>query len=188
MQSIASPFLPAKYHLLVKYHDKLGWTNFLEGRVFSYFVQLQREYISTCDTYQTAETWALGFMEHLIRITHRQWLHRNAKVHFKRSDGRTISQHEQIMEKIKDLLWTDPEELLDDDKALLDEDFEQLGLATATNREFWVASMEAAISAAEHKRRRDANHTEDEQPKNHILSDPEFDNEGSLRYRKRRRK
>ena len=62
MQSIASPFLPAKYHLLVKYHDKLGWTNFLEGRVFSYFVQLQREYISTCDTYQTAETWALGLM------------------------------------------------------------------------------------------------------------------------------
>ena len=55
------------------------------------------------------------------------------------------------MEKIKDLLWTDPEELLDDDKALLDEDFEQLGLATATNREYWVASMEAAISSAEIK-------------------------------------
>ena len=63
------------------------------------------------------------------------------------------------MEKIEDLLWTDPDELLDADKALLDKDFEQLGLATATNREFWVASMEAAISAAEHKQRRDANNT-----------------------------
>ena len=162
MQSIASPFLPAKYHLLIKYHDTLGWTNSLEGRVFSYFVQLQREYIPTCDTYQTAETWALGFMEHLICITHRQRLHRNAKVHFKRSDGRTISQHEQIMEKIKELLWTDPEELLDDDKALLDEDFEQLGLATTTNRELLVASMEAATSAAEHKQHRYANNTDDE--------------------------
>ena len=76
----------------------------------------------------------------------------------------------------------------DDDKALLDEDFEQLGLSTAANREFWVASMEAAILAAEHKRRRNANHMEDEQPKNHILSDPESDNEGSLWYRKRQRK
>jgi hypothetical protein len=124
MQSIASPFLPSKYHLLVKYHDKLGWKKFLEERFFSYYVQLEREYISTCDTYQTAKTWVLGFMEHLIRITHRQWLHRNAKVHFKQSDGRKISQHEQIMEKIEDLLWTDPDDLLDDDKALLDKDFE----------------------------------------------------------------
>ena len=79
------------------------------------------------------------------------------------------------MATIKDLLWTDPEELLDDDKALLEEDFEQLGMETATNREFWVASM-------------DANNTEVEQPENHVLSDPEFDNEGSLRYRKRQRK
>ena len=92
------------------------------------------------------------------------------------------------MEKIKDLLWTDPDDFLDDDKALLDEDFEQLGLATATNRDFWVASMEAAILAAEHKRRRDSNTTDDKQPENQVLSDPESDNEGSLRYRKRQQK
>ena len=48
--------------------------------------------------------------------------------------------------------------------------------------------MEAAILAAEHKRRRDSNTTDDKQPKNQVLSDPEFDNEGSLRYRKQRRK
>ena len=81
-------------------------------------------------------------------------------------------------------MWTNPDDLLDDDKALLDEDFEQLGLATATNREFWVASMKAAISAAEHKRQRDSNTTDDKHLENHVLCDPEFDNEGSLRYRK----
>ena len=104
MQAIANPFLPQKYYVLIKYHNKLGWKNFLDGRFSSYYVQLQCDYISTCETYQTAETWALGFMEHLICITHRQWLHMNAKVYFKRSDGRTISQYEQIMDKIKDLL------------------------------------------------------------------------------------
>ena len=95
------------------------------------------------------------------------------------------------MEKIKSLLWTDPDDLLDDNKALLDKDLEQLGLATATNREFWVASMEAAISTAGQKRRRDSNTsntTDDEHSENHVLSDPEFDDEGSLRYRKRRQK
>ena len=63
-------------------------------------------------------------MEQLIHITYWQWLHPNAKVHFKQSDGRTISQHEQIMSKIKDLLWTDPDDMLEDDRDLLEEDFE----------------------------------------------------------------
>ena len=44
-------------------------------------------------------------------------------MHFKQSDGRAISQHEQIMEKIKDLPWTDPDDLLENDRALLEEDF-----------------------------------------------------------------
>ena len=95
------------------------------------------------------------------------------------------------MEKTKNLLWTDPDDLLDDDKTLLDDNSEQLGWATVIDIEFWVASMEAAISTAGQKRRRDSNTsntTDDEHSENHVLSDPEFDDEGSLRYRKRRRK
>ena len=56
---------------------------------------------------------------------------------------------------MKDLLWTDPGDLLADDRALLEEDFQKLGLLTATNRIFLVASMEATILAAEQKRGKD---------------------------------
>ena len=48
MQVFVNPFLPRKYHLLVKYHDKQ-----------------QRDYISTYETYQTSETCAIGFREQL---------------------------------------------------------------------------------------------------------------------------
>ena len=51
------------------------------------------------------------------------------------------------MAKVKDLLWTDPDDMLEDDKALIEGDFKKLGSSMATNREFWVASMEVAISA-----------------------------------------
>ena len=80
-----------KYRLLCKYQDYLGWQNMIEGRFLSYYLVLQREFLERRDTYLTAETWASGFMERLIRITHRQWLHRNAKVHFKGTDGRTLT-------------------------------------------------------------------------------------------------
>ena len=119
MQASANPFLPRRYHLLVKYHDKLGLQNFPEGRFFSYYVQLECDYISTCETYQTAETWDLGFIEQLIRITHWQWLHRNAKVYFKWLDGWTR---------------TDPDDMLEEDKALPKDDFGNLRSPTAKNR------------------------------------------------------
>ena len=52
-----------------------------------------------------------------------------------------------------------------------------------------LCHMQVSPSASRHDRtQQDANNMEVEQPENHILSDPEFDNEGSLRYRKRRRK
>ena len=57
-------------------------------------------------------------------------------------------QHEEIVEKVKDLMWTDPGNLLPEDRPLLEEDFEALMASTAADREFWVASMETAIAAA----------------------------------------
>ena len=92
----ARPFIGSKYSLLTKYHNELGWRNFTE--------ELQREYIQGIETYQTAESWAVGLMEQLIRLTHRQWCYRNSKLHIKKSDGRTALQHEEIVEKVKDLM------------------------------------------------------------------------------------
>ena len=73
----------------------------IEGRFLSYYVQLQRDYLRDIDTYTTAESWATGLMERLIKITHRQWLYRNSTVHFKSKDGRTLAEHEKIKRKRK---------------------------------------------------------------------------------------
>ena len=51
-------------------------------------------------------------------------------MHFKCSDGCIMVEHGQIMEKIRDLLWTDHADILDDNRALLKKDFEQLGEST----------------------------------------------------------
>ena len=75
--------------------------------------------------------------------------------------------------------------MLEEDKVLLEEDFEKLGLSTATKREFWVASIEAAISAAEHKQHHNNSTIDNEDLEDHVLNDLAFDNVGSLRYQKR---
>ena len=184
MLDVSCDFLPDEYHLLVKHHDRLGFKNFVEGRMCSIFVQLQHDHLQSIETYKTAETWASGLIERLIKITHRQWLHRNAKLHFKTPNGRTVIENDLLNEKVKEMMWTDPDSLLEEDKALLEEDFEQLGKAEASDKEYWVLEMETAIAVA-------AGRTA-----NHGVSCPTIgfedmvmapDTEGSVRYRRRKR-
>ena len=116
--------------MYVEWHDKLGWDIFVKGRLFRQLVVIQSQHLKSVDTYLTAESWIIGLMERLLRLTHRQWLMRNAKVHFKRSDGCTIAQHERILSRVHDLLCTDPLDLEEEDRYLLDADFEALGSAS----------------------------------------------------------
>ena len=136
------------YQLIAKYHDIMGWDNFIEGRIVILYVEHMRIHYFTIKSRRTAETWAKELIARLLGITHKQWLHRNAKVHIKKLDGKTIVEHEEIMNKVRYLMNIDPMDLLETDRHLLDEDFEHLGSAPAAHREYWVAEMEAATEMA----------------------------------------
>ena len=154
MAEVAPEPLTTEYRLMIKYQDILGWQNFIEGRFLTFMVQLQRHHLQGCDTWRTSESWAHGLMEQLLCITHRQWLHRNALLHFRLSDGRTLVERAAIVERVMGLMWTDPSELLPADRPLLDQDFEKLGRADAGNQAYWASEVEAAIQWARHSRDR----------------------------------
>ena len=162
----------------------LAGTNIVEGRIFRHLVVIQRHHLKSVDSYLTAESWIIGLMECLLRLTHRQWSMRNAKVHYKRSDGCTIAQHERILSLVRDLLCTDPLDLEEEDRYLLDEDFEALGSASDDCKETWIANMEAALSHTAHRCCRATttacvNDTMDSNEQ----TPAQIDTEGSLRYR-----
>ena len=121
-------------------------------------------------------------MDHLIRICHRQWLMRNEKVHFKRGDGRTLAQYEATSLRIRDLMWTDPDDLLEGDRGLLDEDFEALGSAHAADRECWVASVEAAVAAAGHAKQKAQQDADVEANEGVAAAPVPIDSEGSIHF------
>ena len=142
---------PSSYTLLAKYQDKLGWDNFLKGRIPSLMVEEQCRHIKTCSAVYTVELWSIGMIEHLLGITHKQWLYRNARVHLEKLDGHTEAEHVKVMSRRRVLLWTDPDSLMPQDRMLLEGDFSALGSGPAANRLYWIASMESALGAAQHK-------------------------------------
>ena len=92
MSCLVNENAPVPYSLLARYQDCLGWNIFIEDRFLSILVQIQCDNPSDSESWRIAESWGTGLMEQLLRLMYRQWLHRNAIVHFFWSDGRTILQ------------------------------------------------------------------------------------------------
>ena len=71
-----------------------------------------------------ADYWARGQMPQLLKMIHQQWLYRNAMVHMSLQDGLPRDKHEQILTRIEWCLGIDPGDLLEEDRVLLQVDFE----------------------------------------------------------------
>ena len=130
-------------------HDTLGWDNFLQGRVARKLFLLVKESLCAAGSRMRLQTWSKFFLRHLINITHRQWLYRNARIHIRKLEGKTEREHTRIMEEVRDMMLVDPSDLLPCHRHLLRQDYERLGEGTTVDRQYWLAQMTSAVSAAE---------------------------------------
>jgi hypothetical protein len=138
--------------------DRLGWRNFTEARISKALFDIQEEWLKQTGSRCSIETWTKQFLIKVLDITHRQWLYRNSRIHIKQTEGLSLTDHEIILQKVKSLIGTDPMDLLPQHRSLLQIDFEALGAGTSTDRQYWIAQMESAITAQ--KRQRDSNDVE----------------------------
>lgn len=74
-------------------------------------------------------------------------------LHFKRAGGVTLAEYVKIESTVKELMWTDSDDLLEEDCALLSGNFYKLGKSLSINQWYWIALMEAALKAADHVRK-----------------------------------
>jgi len=86
----------------------------------------------------------------LVQLTHNRGLIGNSHVHYKKLEGLTKEQHKEIFDQVRDLMFTDPAELLPKHQHLLEVDFAQLGDRSTADRQYWVESMESALESTDH--------------------------------------
>ena len=65
-------------------------------------------------------------------------------------EGLAEEQHGEIFNKVKDLMFTDPAELLPKYQHLLEIDFARLGDESTANKQYWIESMESALVVTDH--------------------------------------
>ena len=146
MLSLLRPGTQAKYRRLAEDHDDLGWTNFIEGRISKQFMEIQLQYYVRKRSRKSARKWTSGLIERLIGLIHNQWSYRNSKIHYaSHYGGETTREYEEIMRSISQLVNdTDPEELLPEDRHLMEVDFHQLATSNSNVRRNWASAVVAA--------------------------------------------
>jgi hypothetical protein len=127
--------------------DTLGWDNLLEGRIGREILPLQMQSMKQQDSPRHIKSWMVEFIHRLLGITHKQWIYRNTRTHLRLIEGKTASEHRDIMEQVSRLLLTDPNHLLPQHRHLLEFDFEKLGAGSSTARQYWLANLESAVQA-----------------------------------------
>lgn len=143
-------------HPLAQDHDRLGWDNFIIGRICKSLFTFQHNHLVQTHSQQSISSWACKFTQLILNIPHKQWLYRNARIHIRLVENMTAIEHQDIKDKVAALLNTDPDELLPQHRPLLlQQNFTHLGQGSTLDRQHWIAQMQSALAAAKHKRPRE---------------------------------
>jgi hypothetical protein len=91
--------------------------------------------------------WISRMITQLLQVTHFQWIYRCVLVH-DRSTGTLVSEHkEELMKEIAHQLEMGAEGLAEDDRFLLECNFDELATTNDKQQEYWILAIQAASEA-----------------------------------------
>lgn len=137
-----------RLHQWAREHDIPGWDSFLEGRVSQRLFHLQAQHLQISKSKKHISTWAMCFIQQLLSIIHQQWLYRNTRIYIRNVEGKTAGEHREIMRQVQNMLHHDLDDLLPQHQHLLQLDFTNLGSGPTVDRQYWLANMTSALTAA----------------------------------------
>jgi hypothetical protein len=130
--------------------DRLGWDSLLEGTISKQWLVVASSFLRRSNKFLLLPSWSHQLINKLHNIVHKQWIYRNTFIHYRGSDGLTLTlpEHHDIVNRVEEHAFTDPKSLLPRHSFLLETDFEALGSGPSTQRLLWLANVDSAIAAS----------------------------------------
>ena len=94
------------------------------------------------------------FIGRILHITHSQWIYRNLILHDHRNGYLRRNEQESILLEIEKLADTNPDDLPEESRFLLEIDFDRLCRSDLGDQQYWVVAMAAARKAGQRAARR----------------------------------
>ena len=114
------------------------------GMVSSKLLPIQSDFFLHSKSSSRATRWISGLITQLLQVTHTQWIYRWVLVH-DRTTGTLISTHKkELLKEIDRRLTLSPEGLAEEDRFLLECNFDNLITTTGEHQEYWLLTIQAA--------------------------------------------
>ena len=142
---------------LAESQDKIGWRNFMEGRISTHFASLQHYHLLFGTSHLNGDDWVRHFITKILHITHSQWIFRNFSLHDRQQGYLRRMERVEILKKIEELADRNPDEVPAESRFLLEFDMDQLvSKGSFEKKSYRVVAMEAARRAGSRKAQRGA--------------------------------
>jgi len=139
--------LPPILHDLARSQDIIGWDLYMVGMLSTQMSAVQSVYLLQHQSASPVSKWLSGLITQLLQVTHGQWIYRCVLVH-DRSTGTLISAHkEDMLKEIEHQLALGDEGLAEEDKFLLECNFDELVTTNGEQQEYWILAIQAAREA-----------------------------------------
>lgn len=126
--------------------DIIGWREFMEGKVAKEMATLQRYHCSVSPCRMNGDDWMKHFINHLIHLSHSQWIFRNT-LHDRCQGTLRLKERKDVLAKIDKLMTVNPDDVPAMSKFLLEFDHDSLYRSPFERQVYWVSAVEAAIAA-----------------------------------------
>ena len=127
--------------------DSIGWREFMEGKVAKEMGRLQQFHCATASCRMNGDDWMKHFINHILHLSHSQWIFRNITLHHRTQGYLRLKEREDVLKQIDTLIETDPGAVPEASKFLLEFDHNALYRSSFEHQVYWVAAVKAATKA-----------------------------------------
>jgi hypothetical protein len=139
--------LPPVMQNLARSQDIIGWDLFMMGMLSKQMAAVQSVYLLQHHYSRPVSKWLSGLITQLLQVTHCQWIYRCVLVHDRSTGTLVLAHKEELMKEIAYQLELGAEGLAEDDRFLLECNFDELTTTNGEQQEYWILAIQAAREA-----------------------------------------
>ena len=118
----------------------------MEGKVSKKIAAIQDAHCAISPCLMNGTDWMKHFISHLLHLSHSQWICRNITLHDKLRGTLLLRKREDVLKALDSLIETDPEEIPEERRFLLEFDFDSLYRSSFETQTYWVRMSTAGIN------------------------------------------
>jgi hypothetical protein len=118
------------------------------GMISNKLLAIQSSHFHTSGKSYRATRWITGLITQLLQVAHTQWIYRCMLVHDRTTGVLILAHKAKLLKEIEHQLALGPEGLTEEDRCLLECNFDNLSSTMGKHQGYWLLGIQVAREAS----------------------------------------